>query len=298
MENTAQPILIDGRIIAKTIKEEIRKEVSDLLDAGKRPPHLVAVIVGEDGASLSYVASKEKQSKEVGFTSSVYRFPETITEKELLETLDFLNNDPEVDGYIVQLPLPKHISERKVLESINPAKDVDGFHPTNEGRMMIGLPSYIPATPYGIKKLLDRSNIETEGKHCVVLGRSNIVGTPISILMSRNSSKANCTVTMCHSKTKNLKEICLQADIIIVAIGKPEFLTADMVKEGAVIVDVGIHRIPADNEKGYKIIGDVKYDEVAPKCKAITPVPGGVGPMTIVALLDNNLKSYKHEIYE
>ncbi|MEE1271759.1 MAG: tetrahydrofolate dehydrogenase/cyclohydrolase catalytic domain-containing protein [Bacteroidales bacterium] len=298
MENTAQPILIDGRIIAKTIKEEIKKEVSDLLDAGKRPPHLVAVIVGEDGASLSYVASKEKQSKEVGFTSSVYRFPETITEKELLETLDFLNKDPEVDGYIVQLPLPKHISERKVLESINPAKDVDGFHPTNEGRMMIGLPSYIPATPYGIKKLLDRSNIETEGKHCVVLGRSNIVGTPISILMSRNSSKANCTVTMCHSKTKNLKEICLQADIIIVAIGKPEFLTADMVKEGAVIVDVGIHRIPADNEKGYKIIGDVKYDEVAPKCKAITPVPGGVGPMTIVALLDNTLKAYKHEIYE
>ena len=298
MENTAQPILIDGRIIAKTIKEEIRKEVSDLLDAGKRPPHLVAVIVGEDGASLSYVASKEKQSKEVGFTSSVYRFPETITEKELLETLDFLNKDPEVDGYIVQLPLPKHISERKVLESINPAKDVDGFHPTNEGRMMIGLPSYIPATPYGIKKLLDRSNIETEGKHCVVLGRSNIVGTPISILMSRNSSKANCTVTMCHSKTKNLKEICLQADIIIVAIGKPEFLTADMVKEGAVIVDVGIHRVPADNEKGYKIIGDVKYDEVAPKCKAITPVPGGVGPMTIVALLDNTLKAYKHEIYE
>ncbi len=298
MENTTQPILIDGRIIAKTIKEEIRKEVSDLLDAGKRPPHLVAVIVGEDGASLSYVASKEKQSKEVGFTSSVYRFPETITEKELLETLDFLNKDPEVDGYIVQLPLPKHISERKVLESINPAKDVDGFHPTNEGRMMIGLPSYIPATPYGIKKLLDRSNIETEGKHCVVLGRSNIVGTPISILMSRNSKKANCTVTMCHSKTKNLKEICLQADIIIVAIGKPEFLTADMVKEGAVIVDVGIHRIPTDNEKGYKIIGDVKYDEVAPKCSAITPVPGGVGPMTIVALLDNTLKAYKHEIYE
>jgi methylenetetrahydrofolate dehydrogenase (NADP+)/methenyltetrahydrofolate cyclohydrolase len=298
MENTKQPILIDGRIVAKTIKEEIKKEVSDLLDAGKRAPHLVAVIVGEDGASLSYVASKEKQSKEVGFTSSVYRFPETISEKELLETLDFLNNDPEVDGYIVQLPLPKHISERKVLESISPAKDVDGFHPTNEGRMMIGLPSYIPATPYGIKKLLDRSNIETEGKHCVVLGRSNIVGTPISILMSRNSKKANCTVTMCHSKTKNLKEICLQADIIIVAIGKPEFLTADMVKEGAVIVDVGIHRVPADNEKGYKIIGDVKYDEVAPKCSAITPVPGGVGPMTIVALLDNTLKAYKHEIYE
>lgn len=298
MENTKQPILIDGRIVAKTIKEEIKKEVSDLLDAGKRAPHLVAVIVGEDGASLSYVASKEKQSKEVGFTSSVYRFPESITEKELLETLDFLNNDPEVDGYIVQLPLPKHISERKVLESISPAKDVDGFHPTNEGRMMIGLPSYIPATPYGIKKLLDRSNIETEGKHCVVLGRSNIVGTPISILMSRNSKKANCTVTMCHSKTQNLKEICLQADIIIVAIGKPEFLTADMVKEGAVIVDVGIHRVPADNEKGYKIIGDVKYDEVAPKCSAITPVPGGVGPMTIVALLDNTLKAYKHEIYE
>lgn len=298
MEKREKPVMIDGKVIAKTIKEEIAKEVQDLLTEGKRPPHLVAVIVGEDGASLSYVASKEKQSKEVGFTSSVYRFPESISEKELLETLDFLNKDPEVDGYIVQLPLPKHINERKVLEAIAPSKDVDGFHPSNGGRMMFGMPTYIPATPYGIKQLLDRSNIETEGKHCVVLGRSNIVGTPMAILMSRNSKKANCTVTLCHSKTKNIKEICSSADILIVAIGKPEFVTADMVKEGAVVIDVGIHRVPADNEKGYRIIGDVKFDEVAPKCSAITPVPGGVGPMTIVSLLDNTMKAYKHEIYE
>ena len=298
MEKREKPVMIDGKVIAKTIKEEIAKEVQDLLTEGKRPPHLVAVIVGEDGASLSYVASKEKQSKEVGFTSSVYRFPESISEKELLETLDFLNKDPEVDGYIVQLPLPKHINERKVLEAIAPSKDVDGFHPANGGRMMLGMPTYIPATPYGIKQLLDRSNIETEGKHCVVLGRSNIVGTPMAILMSRNSKKANCTVTLCHSKTKNIKEICSSADILIVAIGKPEFVTADMVKEGAVVIDVGIHRVPADNEKGYRIIGDVKFDEVAPKCSAITPVPGGVGPMTIVSLLDNTMKAYKHEIYE
>lgn len=298
MENKANPVLIDGRIVAKTIKEEIKQEVEGLLAEGKRPPHLVAVIVGNDGASLSYVASKEKQSKEVGFTSSVYRFPETITEKELLETINFLNKDDEVDGYIVQLPLPKHINERHILEAIAPSKDVDGFHPTNGGRMMLGMSSYIPATPYGIKQLLDRSDIETEGKHCVVLGRSNIVGTPMAILMSRNSKKSNCTVTLCHSKTKNIKEICLSADILIVAIGKPEFLTADMVKEGAVVIDVGIHRVEADNEKGYKIIGDVKFDEVAPKCKAITPVPGGVGPMTIVSLLDNTMKAYKHEIYE
>ncbi|MCI7465999.1 MAG: bifunctional 5,10-methylenetetrahydrofolate dehydrogenase/5,10-methenyltetrahydrofolate cyclohydrolase, partial [Bacteroidales bacterium] len=242
MEKREKPVMIDGKVIAKTIKEEIAKEVQDLLTEGKRPPHLVAVIVGEDGASLSYVASKEKQSKEVGFTSSVYRFPESISEKELLETLDFLNKDPEVDGYIVQLPLPKHINERKVLEAIAPSKDVDGFHPSNGGRMMLGMPTYIPATPYGIKQLLDRSNIETEGKHCVVLGRSNIVGTPMAILMSRNSKKANCTVTLCHSKTKNIKEICSSADILIVAIGKPEFVTADMVKEGAVVIDVGIHR--------------------------------------------------------
>ena len=297
MENTKQPILIDGRIIAKTIKEEIRKEVSDLLDAGKRPPHLVAVIVGEDGASLSYVASKEKQSKEVGFTSSVYRFPETITEKELLETLDFLNKDPEVDGYIVQLPLPKHISERKVLESINPAKDVDGFHPTNEGRMMIGLPSYIPATPYGIKKLLDRSNIETEGKHCVVLGRSNIVGTPISILMSRNSKKANCTVTMCHTGTKNMAEIVKQADIIIAAAGRPNTVTADMVKEGAVVIDVGVNRIPDDTKKsGFRLVGDVDFDDVKEIASYITPVPGGVGPMTIAMLMFNTLESAENTI--
>ena len=260
---------------------------------------MVAVIVGNDGASESYVASKEKQSKEVGFMSSVYRFPDTLTEQELLNTIDFLNNDPEVDGFIVQLPLPKHISENKVVQRIDPRKDVDGFHPTNGGRMMYNMPSFIPATPYGIMTMLERSKIDTVGKHCVVIGRSNIVGTPVAVLMSRNNNLANCTVTLCHSKTKNIKEICLGADILIVAIGKPEFLTADMVKEGAVIIDVGIHRVEdATKERGYRVVGDVKFDEVAPKSSYITPVPGGVGTLTVVSLLQNTLKAYNHEIYE
>lgn len=289
------PILIDGKEIASTIKEEIKKEVADMLDRGQRPPHLVAVLVGEDGASLSYVKSKEKQSHEVGFTSSVYRFPVSITEEELLQTIDFLNNDEEVDGYIVQMPLPKHIDEKKVIAHIDPKKDVDGFHPINAGRMLLSLPSYLPATPCGIVTLLERANIETEGKNCVVLGRSDIVGTPMAVLMSRKGK--DCTVTLCHSKTKNLKEICLQADIIIAAIGKPAFLKEDMVKEGAVVIDVGIHRIEDDSEKGYYVTGDVDFNQVAKKCSYITPVPGGVGPMTIVSLLSNTLKAYKKEIY-
>ena len=253
--------------------------------SGKKSDYIrfPAFAEANSGGSETYVASKVKACEQCGFKSTRLSFESDITEEQLLEQIKMLNEDPDVDGFIVQLPLPKHISEQKVIEAIDYHKDVDGFHPINVGRTSIGLPAFVSATPAGIMELLKRYNIETSGKHCVVIGRSNIVGTPISILMSRNSKKANCTVTMCHSKTKNLKEICLQADIIIVAIGKPEFLTADMVKEGAVIVDVGIHRIPADNEKGYKIIGDVKYDEVAPKCKAITPVPGGVGPMTIVA---------------
>lgn len=298
MENKKEPILIDGRLIASEIKKELAQEVKILLDAGKRPPHLVAVIVGEDGASQSYVTSKEKQSKEVGFMSSVYRFPDTITEQELLKTIGFLNEDSEVDGFIVQLPLPKHINERKVIESIDPRKDVDGFHPMNGGRLMYNMPSFVPATPFGIMTMLERTNIETSGKNCVVLGRSNIVGTPMSVLMSRNNSNANCTVTLCHSRTKDLKEVCKRADIIVVAIGKPEFLTEDMVKDGAVVIDVGIHRVEdKTKEKGYRIVGDVKFDEVAPKCSYITPVPGGVGMLTVVSLLQNTLKAYKNEIY-
>ena len=292
------PKIIDGKQIASEIKKELAQEVIALLDEGKRPPHLVAVIVGEDGASQSYVASKEKQSKEVGFMSSVYRFPETLTEEELLNTVDFLNNDNEVDGFIVQLPLPKHINEQKVIERINYKKDVDGFHPMNCGRLMNNMPSFLPATPFGVMTMLERAKVDTVGKHCVVVGRSNIVGTPMSVLMSRNHSNANCTVTLCHSKTNNLKEICLSADILIVAIGKPEFIIKEMVKDGAVVIDVGIHRIEdATKEKGYRIVGDVKFNEVAPKCSQITPVPGGVGMLTVVSLLQNTLKAYKHEIY-
>lgn len=299
MENNNMPILIDGKLIASEIKKELASEVASLLDEGKRPPHLVAVIVGEDGASLSYVASKEKQSKEVGFMSSVYRFPETLSEEELLNTVDFLNNDNEVDGFIVQLPLPKHINEQKIIERIDPRKDVDGFHPTNGGRLMYNMPAFIPATPYGIMTMLERSKIDTVGKHCVVVGRSNIVGTPMAVLMSRNNNLANCTVTICHSKTQNLKEVCLSADILIVAIGKPEFITEEMVKDGAVVIDVGIHRIKDDTkEKGYRVVGDVNFKEVAPKCSYISPVPGGVGMLTVVSLLQNTLKAYNHEIYQ
>ncbi len=290
--------LIDGKKIAAEIKFEIAKEVAEIIDRGEKSPHLAAILVGEDPPSQTYIASKEKACHEVGIVSSVYRFTETVSEIKLLEAIDFLNNDEDVDGFIVQLPLPKHISVEKIIQRINPAKDVDGFHPINIGRMVLNLPSYLSATPYGIMQLIERYNIETEGKHCVILGRSNIVGTPMSILMSRKSYPGNCTVTLCHSKTENLKEICLQADILIAAIGQKEFVTADMVKQGAVVIDVGMHRIPSTETKsGYKLTGDVKFDEVAPKCSYITPVPGGVGLMTIVSLLKNTMKAAKKEIF-
>ncbi|KAF0202537.1 MAG: methylenetetrahydrofolate dehydrogenase (NADP+) / methenyltetrahydrofolate [Bacteroidetes bacterium] len=289
--------LIDGKQISEEIKKEIAVKTSAIIDAGGEPPHLAAILVGEDPASQTYVASKERSCKAVGITSSIYRYPANISEELLLEAVDFLNNDEEVNGFIVQLPLPKHINADKVLQRISPAKDVDGFHPVNMGRLALGLPSYLPATPAGIMLLLEKSGIETEGKHCVILGRSNIVGTPMSLLMSRKSNPGNSTVTLCHSKTKNLSEITRQADILIAAIGQPEFVKADMVKAGAVVIDVGIHRIEDSSEKGYHITGDVDFDAVAPKCSYITPVPGGVGPMTIVSLLLNTFKSFNKEIY-
>ncbi|TVQ90875.1 MAG: bifunctional methylenetetrahydrofolate dehydrogenase/methenyltetrahydrofolate cyclohydrolase FolD [Bacteroidetes bacterium] len=290
--------LIDGKKIALEIKQEIAAQVKAMSDADERPPHLAAILVGNDPASETYVSGKAKACKEVGFDSSTYNFESDISEKELLETVEFLNNDPEIDGFIVQLPLPKHIDEEKVIQAIKPEKDVDGFHPVNVGRMTIGLSAYVSATPNGIMELIKRSGIETEGKNCVVLGRSNIVGRPVSILMSRTTNPGNATVTVCHSRTKNLGQITSQADILIVAIGKAEFVTADMVKEGAVVIDVGIHRIESSETKsGFRLKGDVKYDEVAPRCSHITPVPGGVGPMTIVSLLMNTLKARKKQIY-
>ena len=290
--------LINGKKIAEKIRMEIKTEVARMIDDEDRSPHLAAIIVGDDPASLTYVASKERACKEVGFVSSVYKLPEATMENELLDLITFLNNDPEVDGFIVQLPLPEHISEERVIQSIAPEKDVDGFHPMNLGRMVSGLPAYLPATPYGIIQLLERSKIETEGKHCVVLGRSNIVGTPISILLSRKSNPGNCTVTLCHSKTANIKEISASADILIAAIGREGFVTADMVKQGAVVIDVGIHRLPSSKTKsGFKLKGDVDFDAVSKKCSHITPVPGGVGPMTITGLLQNTLMAHKKEIY-
>ena len=288
--------IIDGKQIASDIKKELAAKSAAIIDKGDRAPHLVAVLVGEDPASQTYVNSKEKACAQVGFTSTIYRLEADTTEKKLLEIIDFLNNDDEVDGFIVQLPLPAHINVHKVIRSIDPLKDVDGFHPVNLGRMLLGEPTYLPATPYGIVQLLERSNIETSGKHCVVLGRSNNVGTPVSVMLSRKANPGNCTVTVCHTGTKNLKEIALTADILIAAMGQPNFVSADMVKEGAVVIDVGIHRMDDDSEKGYHIVGDVKFDEVAPKCSFITPVPGGVGPMTIVSLLMNTFKAYNKEV--
>lgn len=284
--------ILDGKAMALQIKDEIANEVRKLTAAGHRAPHLAAVIVGEDGASQTYVANKERSSKEVGFTSSVYRLPETISEEKLLETIHFMNNDPEIDGFIIQLPLPKHINEQNIINAISPDKDVDGFTAINVGRMVLGEDAYVPATPMGVCTLLKRYGIETAGKHCVVLGRSNIVGTPAANLLSRKGF--DCTVTMCHSKTQNLAEITRQADILVAAIGKPEFVTANMVKDGVVLVDVGIHRIPDETKKsGYRIIGDVKHSEVDEHCSWTTPVPGGVGPLTICSLLENTLKAYK-----
>jgi len=291
--------LIDGKKIANDIKEEIALEVTAIREAGGKIPHLAAVIVGHDGASETYVGHKEKACKQVGFNSTVLRFEETITEEEMLQQVDNLNNDPDIDGFILQLPLPKHISEQKVIEAIDPKKDVDGFHPINLGRMVIGLPAYVSATPAGIMELIKRYNIETSGKDVVVIGRSNIVGKPMSILLGQKANPGNATVTMAHSRTKNLKEVVAKADIVIAALGVAEFLTADMVKEGAIVIDVGITRVKSDKTKsGWKLLGDVKFDEVAEKAEYITPVPGGVGPMTIVSLLQNTLKASKGEIYQ
>ena len=288
--------IIDGKLISDQIKKEIAAEVADMIDHGKPAPHLAAVIVGEDGASQTYVASKEKACHSVGMTSSVYRLPVKTTEQELLDTVKFLNEDPEIDGYIIQLPLPKHIDEDKIINAIKPSKDVDGFTSINVGRLQLGLPCFVPATPNGIMELIKRSGIETVGKDVVVLGRSNIVGTPMAILMSRKG--IDSTVTLCHSRTQNLPEICRRADILVAAIGKRGFVTADMVKPGAVVIDVGIHRVEDPNSpKGYKILGDVDYNEVYKVASKITPVPGGVGPMTIVSLLQNTLKAAKGQIY-
>lgn len=283
--------IIDGKLIADTIKKEIAAEVANMIDKGEGAPHLAAVIVGEDGASLTYVASKEKACHSVGMMSSVYRLNAKASEEEVLNTINFLNNDPEIDGFIVQLPMPSHINETKVIQSIHPDKDVDGFTLHNIGLMQLGEPCFLPATPFGILEMLKRSNVEVAGKHVVVLGRSNIVGTPISVMLSRKGVDA--TVSICHSRTNNMKEITRQADILIVAIGKPEFVKADMVKEGAVVIDVGINRVKDNSEKGYHIVGDVDYNEVYKKASKITPVPGGVGPMTIVSLLHNTLKAAK-----
>ncbi len=286
--------LLDGKQTSIAIKDQIANEVRSFTAQGIRPPHLAAILVGDDGASQTYVANKEKSSHEVGFTSSVYRYPANTSEEELLKAIEFLNGDDDIDGFIVQLPLPKQINEQKVIDAISPDKDVDGFTPINIGRMVLGEDSFLPATPMGVCSLLAHYNIETEGKHCVVLGRSNIVGTPVANLLSRNKKGANCTVTLCHSRTKNLAELTRQADILVVAIGKPEFVTADMVKDGVVLVDVGIHRIPDESKKsGFRIIGDVKHSEVDAKCSWVTPVPGGVGPLTIVSLLQNTMKAYK-----
>ncbi len=291
--------IIDGKSIATQIKGEIASEVQKLREETGRAPHLAAILVGNDPASETYVASKEKSCAEVGMSSSIYKMPEDISEKELLKNIDFINNDDEIDGLIVQLPLPKHINVDKIIAAIDPKKDVDGFHPTTVGRMVLGQPTYLSATPMGISMLLERSGIATEGKNCVIVGRSNIVGTPMSIILSRNEKNANCTVTLCHSKTKNLPEICKTADILIAAIGKCEMITAQYIKKGATVIDVGMHRVSDPSKKsGFSLKGDVKFDEVAPLCEYITPVPGGVGPMTIVGLIINTLKAYKKEIYK
>jgi methylenetetrahydrofolate dehydrogenase (NADP+) / methenyltetrahydrofolate cyclohydrolase len=285
-------VLLDGNKTSDDIKVEIAQRVADLKAKGKKVPHLAAILVGNNGASMTYVNAKVKACEKVGFESTLLTLPETTTEADLLAEIARLNSDPKIDGYIVQLPLPKHIDEHKVTLAVSPAKDVDGFHPENLGRMVLNLPCFLPATPYGIVQLLDRYNVPTDGKECVVVGRSHIVGSPMSILMARNSKVGNCTVTLTHSRTKNLNEILKRADIIIAALGKPEFLRGDMVKDGAVVVDVGITRVDDPTKKsGFKLLGDVKFDEVAPKCSFITPVPGGVGPMTIASLMMNTLQA-------
>ena len=284
--------ILDGRKTSSDIKDEIAVAVKEIVASGSRAPHLAAVIVGEDGASLTYVGSKVRACKKVGFDSTLVKLPKTTTEDELLNKVHELNNNDAIDGYIVQLPLPSHIDSQKILMAVDPAKDVDGFHPTNFGKMALNLPTFISATPYGVMELLERYNVEPEGKHTLVIGRSDIVGRPISILMSRKSNPGNSTVTLAHSRTKNIQELTRKADIIISALGSPNFVKADMVKEGVVVVDVGITRVKDDSEKGYKIVGDVDYENVSKKASHITPVPGGVGPMTIAMLLKNTLQAY------
>lgn len=290
--------LIDGKKIADTIKQEIAAEVAQMVAEGKKKPHLAAILVGHDGGSETYVAHKVKTCEQCGFNSTVIRYEDTVTEAELLEAIAKLNADDDVDGFIVQLPLPKHIDEQKIIEAIDFKKDVDGFHPINVGRMSIGLPCFLSATPQGIMELLARYNINTKGANCVVLGRSNIVGKPVASLMMQKAVPGDATVTVCHSRTKNIKDFCLNADIIIAALGSPGFLTEDMVKEGAVVIDVGTTRVPSTETKsGFRLKGDVDFEKVAPKCSYITPVPGGVGPMTIVSLMKNTLLAAQHKIY-
>ena len=290
--------LIDGKKISSDLKTEIAATVEDMVANGQKRPHLAAILVGHDGGSETYVANKVKACGQCGFTSTLIRFEDTVTEEELLQAIDRLNNDADVDGFIVQLPLPRHISEQRVIEAIDYRKDVDGFHPVNVGRMSIGLPCYVSATPFGILELLRRYDIETRGKRCVVLGRSNIVGKPVATLLMQKAQPGNATVTVCHSATPDIKDICREADIIIAALGSPGFVTADMVKPGAVIVDVGTTRVPdATRKSGFRLRGDVDFDNVAPLCSFITPVPGGVGPMTIASLMHNTLLAARHEIY-
>jgi methylenetetrahydrofolate dehydrogenase (NADP+) / methenyltetrahydrofolate cyclohydrolase len=290
--------IIDGKATADEIKKEIALEVADMKAKGLKTPHLVAILVGNNGASETYVANKVRSCQELGFQSTLLRFETSISEAELLKEVQRVNNNDDMDGLIVQLPLPDHINPDKIMETIDPRKDVDGFHPINIGRMAKGLPAYISATPQGVLDLLERYNIETSGKHCVVVGRSQIVGLPMSILMQRNNKVGNCTVTLTHSKTQDLPAVCSSADILVAALGRPEFITADFVKEGAVVIDVGLTRVEDDSKKsGFTLKGDVKFDEVAPKCSYITPVPKGVGPMTIVSLMKNTLLSSKGIIY-
>lgn len=284
--------LLDGKATSAEIKAEIAQEVAQRLREGKPAPHLVAILVGHDGGSETYVASKIKTCSDLGFRSTLIRFEEDVTEARLLETIEKLNHDDDVHGFIVQLPLPKHINEQRIIEAVDPRKDVDGFHPINVGRMSIGLPCFVSATPQGIIELLKRYKVDTQGKHCVVLGRSNIVGKPMAQLLLHKGNPGDCTVTVCHSRTPNIKELCLEADIIVAALGVPEFLKADMVRPGAVIIDVGTTRVPdASKKSGFRLSGDVAFDEVAPKASYITPVPGGVGPMTIVSLMLNTLQA-------
>ncbi|GAB3545530.1 bifunctional 5,10-methylenetetrahydrofolate dehydrogenase/5,10-methenyltetrahydrofolate cyclohydrolase [Spirosoma fluminis] len=290
--------LLDGKLLSTQIKQEIAAEVAQINEQGGKIPHLVAILVGTLGRSETYVASKMKSCEEVGMHSTLIRFDPSVSEEELLDKVREVNENPDMDGLIVQLPLPDHISADKVMETIDPAKDVDGFHPINIGRMAKGLPAYVSATPQGILEMLKRYEIETVGKHCVVVGRSQIVGLPMSILMQRNTYPGNCTVTLTHSKTQNLAEICRSADILIAALGRPEFITADMVKEGAVVIDVGLERVPdATKKSGFALKGDVKFDKVAPKTSFITPVPGGVGLMTICSLMQNTVKAARKEVY-